>query len=475
MGYTKTPFYLFYILDCGALLLERAKKIGEMLNQAKQVHIVTHHDADGITAGAIAKSSLDRLGIENSFTCVKQVDDHLHEQLLDANHELVWFTDLGSSICQEWKDISKVVTDHHACGKDSDVVFHLNPHLFNYDGSIDISGAGVTYLVAKILSKKNMDLSALAIVGAIGDLQDRKQGKLIGLNREIVQDGIQNKVLDVSMDLRYFGRETRPLAKLLQYGNDPIIPGVSGREDACASFLKSLEIPQMQRNQPRRWIDLEQYEKQCIISAIAQKLLEKGFGHTLTKRLIGEVYTLSQEEPGTEIHDAMEFATLLNSTARYNKYSVGLQVCLGDRKKALDEARNLLLGHRQNIVEGIQVAKEEQIEKRQFIQFFHAHYGIRDTIVGIVTNMMLNTEEVDANKPLLGFAYTEKGDVKVSARGTQPLIEKGLNLSIAMRTAAGSVNGVGGGHNIAAGATIPKGSEEEFLKHIEDIIKAQVS
>jgi len=446
-----------------------------MVQRAKHVHIVTHHDADGITAGAIAKTTVERLGKECSLECVKQLDDAVHRGLSDKNYDLVWFTDLGSSISSEWKDITKVITDHHTCPDLSDSRFHLNPHLFSYDGSTDISGAGVTYLVAKTINAKNRDLSALAVVGAIGDLQDRKNLQLTGLNKQIVRDGQAQKVINVHIDLRYFGKETRPLAKLLQYGNDPIIPEVSGREDACSTFLQLLDIPLSQGEYQRKWIDLEGFEKQLILSRIAQRLLEKGFGHQITKRLIGEVYTLTKEKPGTEVHDAMEFATLLNSTARYNKHHIGLDVCMGDRGKALEEARNLLLGHRQNIVEGIQVAKEEQITKRSFVQFFHAKHGIRDTIVGIVTNMLLNSEDVDRNLPLLGFAFTEKGDVKVSARGTQPLIEKGLNLSVAMRKAASHVDGVGGGHNIAAGATIPKGSEEEFLEVIEKILKDQLS
>jgi RecJ-like exonuclease len=35
------------------------------------------------------------------------------------------------------------------------------------------------------------------------------------------------------------------------------------------------------------------------------------------------------------------------------------------------------------------------------------------------------------------------------------------------------VGGYGGGHNIAAGATIPKGKEEEFLSNLEEVIKKQ--
>ena len=211
------------------------------------------------------------------------------------------------------------------------------------------------------------------------------------------------------------------------------------------------------------------------ISAIAQILLTKGFGYNIAERLVGEIYILKNEEQGTELHDAKEFATLLNSTARYGQHEVGLNVCLGYRDEWLKKARNLLRGHRANLVEGLQFAKEEEIQKRTFLQFFHAKDGIRDTIIGIVTNMLLSSEDVDNSLPLMGFAYTENGDVKVSARATQALIDKGLNLSSALKQAAKELGGAGGGHDIAAGATIPKGNEEEFIKLVEKEIKSQFS
>ena len=164
----------------------------------------------------------------------------------------------------------------------------------------------------------------------------------------------------------------------------------------------------------------------------------------------------------------------MNSTARYGKCEVGLKVCLGDRDKWLAKARNLLLGHRQNLVVGLQFAKEEGIIKRDHLQFFHAGSGIRDTIVGIVANMLLNSEDVSCDLPLVGFADKEDGEIKVSARTTQELVERGLNLSLAMKKAAVTFDGVGGGHNIAAGATIPKGKEEEFLDILEKEIKSQL-
>jgi len=456
-------------------LEKRAKEIGDIIKKSKQIHIVSHIDADGLTAGSIAYKTLERLGKDFSIEFVKQIDEDVVKNIKDKNHELVWFTDLGSNISTNYNDINMIITDHHECPQSSNKSFHLNPHLFGIEGGFEISGAGTTYLVSRAINKENMDLAALAIVGACGDIQDRKHSKLMGLNRDILADGKKLEVIDSRIDIRYFGRETRPVYKLLQYANDPVIPGITGRESSCISFLQELGIKLKDGDSWRRWIDLTKDERSLIISNIAQTLLTKGFGYKITKKIIGEVYILDKEEEGTEVHDAKEFATLLNSTARYDKYDVGLKVCLGDRDKYLKKAKNLLLGHRANLVEGLQFAREEGIVKREYLQFFHAGNGIRDTIVGIVTNMLLNSEDVDSNLPLIGFAFKEDGEVKASARGTETLVEKGLNLSAAMKKAAASLNGIGGGHNIAAGATIPKGKEEEFLDILEKEIKSQLS
>ena len=163
------------------------EKIASIIKNSKEIHIVTHIDADGISAGSIAYQSLERLGKKFSIEFIKELDKEILERLKNENHDLVWFTDLGSSIASD-NPLNMVITDHHTCLENSNLPFHLNPHLFGFDGSYEISGAGLTYLVSKKIDKKNMDLSSLAIVGACGDLQERKYKKLYGLNREILSD-----------------------------------------------------------------------------------------------------------------------------------------------------------------------------------------------------------------------------------------------------------------------------------------------
>ena len=62
----------------------------------------------------------------------------------------------------------------------------------------------------------------------------------------------------------------------------------------------------------------------------------------------------------------------------------------------------------------------------------------------------------------------------MSARANRSLVDKGLDLSQVMKTASGLVGGYGGGHTVAAGATIPPDKKEEFLDIVEDLVSSQV-
>ncbi len=78
------------------------------------------------------------------------------------------------------------------------------------------------------------------------------------------------------------------------------------------------------------------------------------------------------------------------------------------------------------------------------------------------------------NLPIIAFADSDSG-VKVSSRGNQDLIRKGLNLGAAISEAAKIVGGTGGGHDIAAGALIPNESKNEFLKILDMKIGSQIN
>jgi single-stranded-DNA-specific exonuclease len=221
----------------------RAQQYAEYIKKHASALVVSHIDADGLTSAAIMGKGLERAGIEYETCFVKQLDMAALTEIADKNPELVIFTDLGSGMLDAISslNINAVISDHHQPHGTHER--HLNPHLFGINGANEISGSGVTYTIVSSLGE-NRDLAALAIVGAVGDLQHMKHGQLIGVNRSILEEGARNGVLRHEKDLLLFGKQTRPIFKLLQYSSDPYLPGITGSEDASIEFLKKIGIRQ---------------------------------------------------------------------------------------------------------------------------------------------------------------------------------------------------------------------------------------
>lgn len=467
--------------------LHTAGEIADILRECSSVRIIAHIDADGISSASIASLALEREGIPHQVRFVKKLGPEEIDDILKERTGTVWFVDLASGSYSRLLDSDVVICDHHVPDlkrKDRPsrgqnrlynfISCHLNPHLFGIDGSSEISGAGVTYFVAKEMDGKNRDLSALAIVGAVGDFQDSAECRLKGLNRIILEEAEEQDLIETITDLRIFGRETRPLDRFLQYSTDPYLPGLTGRYRLCKSFLDDLGIQQKGEGGWRRWIDLEREEKRRIASALVHRLMDSGMGAEAVRRLIGEVYILKHEEAGTELHDAKEFSTLLNACGRYGKAEIGMAICRGNRDDSLREAIQLQRRHRENLSHSIDLVNRLGLQRRQWIQHFHGKGVILDSIVGIVAGMMLGSGEIDYDVPIVAFANSEDNKVKVSARGTKEMVRKGLDLAHAVKIAAEKVGGAGGGHDIAAGATIDRNREEDFLRELEAIIAAQL-
>jgi single-stranded-DNA-specific exonuclease len=468
---------------------ERARACAQRLHAADEILLASHIDADGLTSAAIAATALERAGVPIEVVFKKQLDESEIASIAAREYDTVLFTDFGSgqldviAAHERAGDFQPVIADHHQPA-DATTEYHLNPLLEGIDGASELSGAGASYLLARALAATgetantgpdatNRDLAALAVVGAVGDMQ-AVGGELVGANSEIVAEGIEAGVLSEQTDLALYGKQTRPLPKLLEYASEVRIPGISNDESGAVGFLTDLDLDLRDGDEWRRWVDLSDGERQTVASALVQRALERGVPASKVDDLVGTTYTLEREPAGTELRDASEFSTLLNATARYERGDVGLAVCLGDRGDALDRARRLLQNHRRNLSDGLQRVKERGVEQAEHIQWFDAGDEIRETIVGIVAGMALGVDGVDPDRPIVAFARKSDEETKVSARGTGRLVGQGLDLSTVMREASRAVGGDGGGHDVAAGATIPAGQEEAFVAAADDIVADQL-
>jgi single-stranded-DNA-specific exonuclease len=465
---------------------ERATACARRLHDAESVLLASHIDADGLTSAAIASTALERAGIPHEVVFKKQLDETEIASIAAREYDTVLFTDFGSGQLDDITaheragDFEPIIADHHQPA-DATTEFHLNPLLEGINGASELSGAGASYLLARALAETdgadssvdNRDLAALAIVGAVGDMQT-VEGELVGANEAIVEDGAEAGVVEEATDLTLYGTQTRPLPKLLEYGNDVRIPGISNDEQGAVAFLQELDVDLQKDGEWRRWVDLTAEEKQTVTSALLQRALERGVPSAKAQRLVGTTYRLLDESKGSELRDASEFSTLLNATARYERADVGLAVCLGDRDDALNRARRLLENHRRNLSEGLDHVSEQGVKQAEHVQYFDAGEEIRETIVGIVAGMALGIDGVDPDRPIIAFARKNDEETKVSARGTGRLVGRGLDLSAVMTTASRAVGGDGGGHDIAAGATVPAGQEETFVEEADALVGEQL-
>ncbi|WP_251328851.1 single-stranded-DNA-specific exonuclease RecJ [Haloplanus pelagicus] len=477
-------------------LAERAAACADRLRAADAVLLASHIDADGLTSAAVAATALERAGIPFETVFEKQLDGAAIRRIAATDHDTVLFTDFGSgqldviAAFEERGAFDPVIADHHQPA-DATTTHHLNPLLEGIDGASELSGAGAAYVLARALEPAggdNRDLAALAVVGAVGDMQGGVDG-LVGANAGIVTEGVEAGVLAERTDLAVYGRQTRPLPKLLEYASDVRIPGITGDAAGAVAFLAELDAdlrddgeeprssgsrPQADAGEWKRWVDLADDDRRTVASALLKRAVSSGVPADRVNDLIGTTYTLTAEAEGTELRDVSEFSTLLNATARYERADVGLAVCLGDRGAALERARTLLRNHRKNLSNGLELVKSEGVTVEDHVQWFDAGSRIRETIVGIVAGMALGADGVRRDLPIVAFAAAGDDEVKVSARGSHRLVREGLDLSAAMREAARLVGGDGGGHDVAAGATIPDGERAAFVAAVDDLVAEQL-
>ena len=459
-----------------------AKAIQEVAQKDGFISVFSHLDADGVAAAGVIGKALFRLGARYRIRVMQWVDDKIVAEVSGGKPDLVILCDFGSGyldlLTEKISNSKIVILDHHQItgGSVNPNIVQLNPHNFGIDGATEVSGSGVTYFAAKALNPENVDLAPIALVGALGDMQDKyEQRSLKGLNELIVNDAVDAGLLRVEKDLTFFGRETRAIHRTLATTTSPFIPGLSGEEDKALAFVVNLNIPLKQGDKFRALVDLNDDERRRLCSALADHLLMKGL-HVEVDNLIGYIYVLTKEASNTALRDGREFSVLLNSTGRMDRPSLGIAICMGDRKAALEESSKILEDYRKNINKYLGWVSEKPDRMREF-ENTYVIYGenfINEKIIGTVSSIIVSTLS-NNEKPLLAFANIEEENAaKFSARTTEAALRRGVNLGVVMRLASEANGGNGGGHNIAAGAQVPLDKIEAFVKTADELIGRQL-
>jgi single-stranded-DNA-specific exonuclease len=456
-------------------------KINSVVEARDDISIITHLDADGIAAGSIVFLALSRLGAKCTIRTISDINPDVIEEMKSEGRDFYIIVDLGSGIGEELRmslGDKWVIIDHHqitgeeARGLYSDQI--LNAWKYGIDGSNEISSGGMAYMFANVLDKKNKDLSAIAVISALGDRQDQGDKKsFTGVNSEILKAAQSLNLVDVNLDLLFTGRETSPLHEAIAYTSFPYIYGLTWNKENAYSIIKNTGIKTKDDGRWRVLSDFSQEEKSIILDAVARFIIasSKSTAGNMSDELVGYKYTLTREDTQSYLRDARDFATLLNACGRIRKAGVGVAVCMGDRSTILAEGEEIASNYRATLRKYISAIFNEKwrlIDDGVSSIFINGEGLIVENMLGAISSVLAGSPSL-SGRLLFVRTLSQDGYYKFSSRKCIGCISK-LNLGLLMKNHSEYVGGSGGGHHSAAGCRIPSSRLEDFLSKIRSVI-----
>lgn len=425
------------------------------------VLVIGNLDTDGLTATSILAHALTREGIPFAVHIIKQITPGFLDELKNMDYGTFFFADLGSSslrgLASALQGKHIFILDHHPPEKTiiQDLIVHVNPHLDGIDGTKDISAAGVCYFFARELNKANVDVAHLALIGAVGDVQERMG--FTGLNREILRDALESGTIEMKEGLRMFGIYTKPLSKVLEFSTNPYVPGVTGDNQGAVRFLEEHGIVDRGKAHSAKLVDL---------SPLAVEKLRNALQKSVSEQFVGPVYLLRHERDDSPLRELKEFSTLLNACGRMDKASLGIGVCLGDEQSRI-RAMDVLHDYRKEIITALQWFYRHRgtdaVREHKGFTLIYAEDEIRDTLIGTLTSLLSKSNIYPDGTILVGAAFTLEEDIKISAR-IAGYRDSSVDLRTVMISLAEQCGGHGGGHRLAAGAHLPRSCRDLLLQ-----------
>ncbi|MCP2506284.1 MAG: DHH family phosphoesterase [Nitrosopumilus sp.] len=446
-------------------------KISDCIKSQKSISITTHIDCDGLTSGSIIAKALIREGAKCTLRTSKEFSKNIVESFKTDSRDFHIVTDLGGGF---GKDLNQtlgddwIVLDHHQISEEEkDNQNIINAWKYGMDGGSEICAGGMAYLAAMALDEKNSDLSEIAVVSALGDRQDQGDRKsFTGKNFEIANTAKELGLVEMDLDLLLVGRETRPLAEAIAFTSQPFIEGLTWNKETCLSILKSSGIKLKEEGRWRVPAELNEEEKKLVIKTITDFSPDKNTTEVMSE-LIGYTYTFPKEDKRSFLRDGREYSTMLNSCGRINRSGVGMAICMGDRNQVLTEGEGILTDYRKKIKEYMNILSNERwrISENENCIMVNGEDIVPETMTGTISSLIAGSPK-NVGKIVILRTRGEANTIKFSSRKSFGCKSK-INLSELMRTGAEKFDGIGGGHNAAAGAKITKDKLDEFLKYLE--------
>jgi len=447
---------------------ETAAFLRPHLTGESRVKIVTHTDADGLTAAVIFAQCLHAYNVPFHVKFTRPLEPEEIMELGKENYDLFVFIDQGSgqfSAVQKFileKERGVLILDHHPAElPEHPNLAYLNPHACGLNGAKDVSAAGVAYSVVEHIDRSFRPLIVLVAVGAIGDRQEFFSG-FTGVNETLIKRATDLDFLRIGEGLKLIGRSIFPVVECLRLSARPYLPGISGDPAACQALVDGLDIKK-ENIIDKFDREVEEKLRRALLAKVGQLAENEEFCHTLW----GPLYTLAIEEVAGP-RDVRDYAAMLDACGKLRRPELGFAAAMGDQA-AQAEALTLLRSYQGQIVEALSWLTSHSDAFKFTPRMCHVYAGdaIGPTMMGEVLSLAIESGLVAADRPVVGMADINANRLKVSARATPSLAIKGVNVGRTLAKVAEAVGGSGGGHDVSAAARIPRERMDEFIVKLD--------
>lgn len=437
--------------DC----LRRCSEKIKSLPKTSRIRIISHYDTDGICSAYILAKAIEREGFDFHITLLEHPVKEEIERLGDEDSDAMILSDLGSSFIDTISKMGmdSIILDHHQ-PEDRDVikgsVIQVNSNLFGIDGDTDASGSSLCYLLAKEINKGNIDLSPFALMGTIGDKQSL--GGFSGVNREIFDEARREGFIKISRPSLKLG--DGPIIQEINLSVDPFYPGLSGREEEIGKLLDRLSI-----REDARYSEIGGEEKKRLHSFLMLTLLRNNIDPLVANNIIKERILTEKLPLNLDV-----ISEMIDACSKSNDHGLALSFLfnpedLYERIKRRSEAYKI------RIIEKLREIEDRGLKETRNIVYFTCDKASDGSYMSGIVSSYFDCK----NKPVFSFSK-DRNKIHVSCRARRRMVERGLDLGGLMRSIAQRFGGSGGGHKIAAGATLEETDLDEIVRYIDDII-----
>ncbi len=450
-------------------------------NKPSKVLIINHFDTDGLASAVILRESLKKEDVKFEIISKQHLDDNFIDSLKNYSEELIFLVDIGANKESELSTLDKkiIILDHHnpqriseekLSKKLSEKIIHINPFNSGIEEQNTISGSGVVYYFCLGMNKTNKEFAHLAVLGAIGDTQERNGFK--ELNNNILQHASLQKTIKIEKQLKLYGLNSRPLTKVLEYSTDLMIPGVTNKPQGVLDLLRELNINPYWNGRQRKYFNLFPDEKERLTNKILE--LKKDVA---TEEILVPHYILLNERKRS-FKDMKEFATIINSCGRLGDYKTAMNAMKGNLESQEKAIMNLRI-YKNSIRDALQLVdklREENETDEESLSYFHKNnllivdFGnkVNNSIVGVVASILARNKMYDSGTVICTLAEESNDMTKISLRIGSDSAD--VNLQELLQKILSPMGISSGGHQNAAGVVIPSSRKDEFIDSLKNFI-----